>query len=112
MKNLIIFVLVVALALLLTARLKPEWVPFLVGTPLNPGQQEQVDLPLPPASTRTAPGAAAAGPPMYRWTDAAGKVHLSDRPPASGAYETLRFDPNTNVIPAQPGASAGARDEG
>lgn len=98
MKNLLILLLALAVTALVLARVKPEWVPFLVGTPLLPDAREEVQLKLPDPSTTSASSDPA--PPMYRWTDAQGVIQLSDKPPAGVPYETLRYHPDTNVIPA------------
>lgn len=39
-------------------------------------------------------------PPLYKWRDAKGRLNVTDTPPADRPYETLRYDPNTNVVPA------------
>lgn len=39
-------------------------------------------------------------PVVYKWKDAQGAVQYSDQPPARGSYETIRLDPDTNVLPA------------
>lgn len=45
-----------------------------------------------------------ANPPLYRWRDDLGRVHVTDRPPQDDRpYETLRYDPNTNVVPTLDG---------
>lgn len=36
---------------------------------------------------------------VYRWTNAEGVNQLSDRPPPSGAYETLDIPLGRNVVP-------------
>lgn len=38
-------------------------------------------------------------PRVYRWKDAAGRTQLTDTPPGDRPYETLRVDPDTNVVP-------------
>jgi hypothetical protein len=38
-------------------------------------------------------------PKIYRWKDAAGRTQLTDSPPADRPYETIRIDPDTNVVP-------------
>jgi hypothetical protein len=48
---------------------------------------------------RTLPASPSLGPPMYKWRDEKGRLHVTDRPPADRPYETLRYDPNTNVVP-------------
>lgn len=47
-----------------------------------------------PASSR--------GPLLYKWHDDKGRLHVTDKPPADRPYETVRYDPNTNVVPANP----------
>ncbi len=40
---------------------------------------------------------------VYRWRDADGTVHVSDRPPAPGVpYERLEYRHDVNVLPAPP----------
>lgn len=39
-------------------------------------------------------------PLLYKWRDANGRVHVTDVPPADRPYETVRYDPNTNVVPS------------
>lgn len=39
-------------------------------------------------------------PPLFKWKDAKGQWHVTDKPPASGAYEKVVVDPDTNVLPA------------
>ena len=36
---------------------------------------------------------------MYRWQDADGEWHISDTPPATGDYETVRVSRDANVVP-------------
>jgi hypothetical protein len=38
-------------------------------------------------------------PAIYRWKDERGRTQISDTPPKGRAYETVRIDPNTNVVP-------------
>ena len=45
-----------------------------------------------PASPKSAPA-------LYKWRDAKGQLHYSDTPPVDRPYETVRFDPNANVLP-------------
>jgi len=45
-----------------------------------------------PASPKSAPA-------LYKWRDAKGHVHYTDTPPADRSYETVRYDPNANVLP-------------
>lgn len=89
-----LFRLVVILALVLGAIwwFKPEWLPF-GGRKLQVGATHEQELPLPPP--------AQASPKLYRWTDASGRVNVSDKPPTGGiTYETVQYDPNVNVLPA------------
>jgi hypothetical protein len=39
-------------------------------------------------------------PVLYKWRDAKGGLHVTDTPPADRPYETLKFDPRTNVVPS------------
>ena len=39
-------------------------------------------------------------PAVYRWKDAHGRVQLTDAPPTDRPYETIRIDPNRNVVPS------------
>jgi hypothetical protein len=39
-------------------------------------------------------------PQLYRWKDAQGRVQLTDVPPRDRPYETIRVDPDTNVVPS------------
>ena len=48
---------------------------------------------------RVAPASPSLGPPLYKWRDARGRLHVTDQPPADRPYETVRYDPNTNVVP-------------
>jgi transposase len=49
---------------------------------------------------RTVPSSPSLGPPLYKWRDAQGRLHVTDKPPADRPYETVRYDPNTNVVPS------------
>ena len=40
------------------------------------------------------------GPPLYKWRDDKGRLHVTDTPPKDRPYETVRFDPDTNVVPS------------
>jgi Domain of unknown function (DUF4124) len=53
------------------------------------------------------PASPKAAPALYKWRDAKGGLHVTDTPPADRPYETLRYDPNVNVVPSQPPAPAG-----
>ena len=39
-------------------------------------------------------------PALYRWHDARGDLQITDRPPDGRHYETLRIDPNQNIVPS------------
>ncbi|MFA5685133.1 MAG: DUF4124 domain-containing protein [Lysobacteraceae bacterium] len=58
---------------------QPEWLPD--------GLRQQN-----PNSVRYAPA-------VYRWKDAQGHTQVSDTPPKDRPYETVRIDPDTNVVP-------------
>jgi len=49
----------------------------------------KAQLPAPPKSN----------PVLYKWRDAKGGLHVTDTPPPDRAYETVRYDPNANVLP-------------
>jgi hypothetical protein len=55
---------------------------------------------LPDSVRRVLPASARANPVLYRWRDAKGRVQVSDVPPADRPYETLHYDPRTNVVPS------------
>lgn len=58
------------------------------------------------------PSADRASPPLYKWRDDQGRLNVTDVPPADGRrYETVRYDPNTNVVPGYraPGADPNER---
>ena len=40
-------------------------------------------------------------PLLYKWRDANGRLHVTDAPPADRPYETVQYDPNTNVVPSE-----------
>jgi Domain of unknown function (DUF4124) len=45
------------------------------------------------------PVSAKSNPTLYRWKDAKGGLHVTDVPPTDRPYETLHYDPDTNVVP-------------
>lgn len=57
-----------------------------------------------PPQLRTAvppsPNIESAPPALYKWRDAKGQLHVTDVPPTDRPYETVRYDPKTNVVPA------------
>ncbi|MBB5208666.1 DUF4124 domain-containing protein [Chiayiivirga flava] len=38
-------------------------------------------------------------PAVYRWRDADGVLQLTDTPPTDRPYDTVRVDPDTNIVP-------------
>ena len=48
---------------------------------------------------RAVPASPSLGPPLYKWRDDKGRLHITDQPPADRPYEAVRYDPNTNVVP-------------
>ena len=51
---------------------------------------------------RSVPASPKIGPPLYKWHDDKGRLHVTDAPPTDRPYETVRYDPNTNVVPGEP----------
>jgi hypothetical protein len=49
----------------------------------------KAQLPAPPKSDAV----------LYKWRDAKGGLHVTDTPPPDRPYETVRYDPNANVLP-------------
>lgn len=54
---------------------------------------------LPAPLKSIAPVSPKAAPALYKWRDAKGGLHVTDVPPADRPYETVRYDPNVNVVP-------------
>ncbi len=52
---------------------------------------------------RAVPHSPKLGPPLYKWRDDKGRLHVTDTPPSDRPYETVRYDPNTNVVPSAGG---------
>lgn len=48
---------------------------------------------------RALPPSPRLGPALYTWRDDKGRLHATDRPPTGRPYETVRYDPDTNVVP-------------
>lgn len=44
--------------------------------------------------------APAHNPVLYKWKDAQGRWNVTDTPPVGREYESVRVDPDTNVLPA------------
>jgi hypothetical protein len=54
-----------------------------------------------PAALRAAlPASPKALPEVYKWRDAKGRLQITSVPPTDRPYETLRYDPNLNVVPS------------
>lgn len=69
---------------------------------------------LPPALRHAAPPSPrldAAPPALYKWRDAQGQLHVTDVPPKDRPYETVRYDPKLNVVPAYRKAGEAAADQ-
>jgi Domain of unknown function (DUF4124) len=54
---------------------------------------------LPLLARQHLPASPKASPLLYKWRDAKGGLHVTDAPPADRPYETVRYDPNVNVVP-------------
>jgi len=54
---------------------------------------------LPDAIRKQLPASARANPVLYKWRDAKGRWNVTDVPPTDRPYQTLRYDPKTNVVP-------------
>ena len=46
------------------------------------------------------PASPKSNPMLYKWRDAKGGLHVTDTPPTDRPYETLKYNPNTNVVPS------------
>jgi hypothetical protein len=46
------------------------------------------------------PASPQANPVLYKWRDAKGGLHITDEPPLDRPYETLKYNPKTNVVPS------------
>jgi hypothetical protein len=46
------------------------------------------------------PASPKSNPVLYKWRDAKGGLHVTDTPPTDRPYETLKYNPNTNVVPS------------
>ncbi len=53
------------------------------------------------APTTAAAPARAENPPLYKWRDANGVLNVTDVPPVGREYETVRVNPDTNVLPSE-----------
>jgi hypothetical protein len=55
---------------------------------------------LPDELRKLLPVSARSNPVLYRWRDDKGRPHVTDTPPTDRPYETVKFDPRTNVVPS------------
>jgi hypothetical protein len=49
---------------------------------------------------RKVPGSPSLGPPLYKWRDAKGRLQVTGTPPVDRPYETVRYHPDTNIVPS------------
>jgi len=58
--------------------------------------------------TPPSPNLSAAPQALYKWRDEKGQLHVTDVAPKDRPYETVRYNPDTNVVPAyhKPGEKA------
>jgi len=54
---------------------------------------------LPDPLRKLLPVSERANPALYKWKDANGRWNVTDVPPTDRPYETLKYAPNTNVLP-------------
>jgi hypothetical protein len=54
---------------------------------------------LPSIVKRQLPMSAKSNPTLYRWHDDKGGLHVTDVAPTDRPFETLHYDPKTNVVP-------------
>jgi Domain of unknown function (DUF4124) len=54
---------------------------------------------LPDVVRTVVPESPKANPALYKWRDAKGRWNVTDVPPTDRPYETLKYDPKTNVVP-------------
>ena len=55
---------------------------------------------LPDVVRRQLPQSDRANPVLYKWKDAKGRWNVTGVPPENRPYETLKYDPRTNVVPS------------
>jgi Domain of unknown function (DUF4124) len=55
---------------------------------------------IPDVVRKQLPISARGNPVLYRWRDDHGHPHVTDAPPTDRPYETLKYDPKTNVVPS------------
>lgn len=88
-------------------RFAPEYLPGVVRmqlplSPLDPLATASGDSAKPGITATANPATRDPNPPLYKWKDAKGSWNVTDRPPPDRAYETVRVNPDTNVVPAEP----------
>jgi hypothetical protein len=49
---------------------------------------------------RKVPASPSLGPPLYKWRDAKARLQVTGTPPVDRPYETVRYDPDTNIVPS------------
>ena len=76
----------------------PEMLPGVLRPPRPTPEQEKAAAAAP--EPQTAGGRQAPNPPLYKWKDDNGQWHVTDSPPRGRSYETVRPNPDTNVVPA------------
>lgn len=100
--------LVVTVVGFLAWRFAPEYLPGFIRlelprSPLDSTPAEAQPRAAVTAGTSAVPGREA-NPPLYKWKDANGVWNVTDVPPKGRAYETVRVNPETNVLPSEPGS--------
>jgi hypothetical protein len=77
------------------------WPFFLIVIALTAGYAWWYFAPdtLPDAIRAQLPRSDRANPVLYKWRDAKGRWNVTDTPPTDRPYETLKYDPKTNVVP-------------
>lgn len=83
-------------------RQRPEAAPGARAT--GPGQAAR--------APDTRPGAGGESPPLYKWRDESGQLHITDQPPANRPFEKVVVDGNTNVLPSEDATAPAEPGEG
>ena len=88
-------------------RFAPEYLPGAVRmqlprSPLDLSQDRAEAQPEAAARAATsAPAERDSNPPLYKWKDSNGVWNVTDTPPSGRSYETVRVNPDTNVLPSE-----------